>query len=113
MCPPIISSLSPLTEEMLYQILTQPKNAIIKQYELLFAMDDIKLSISDSVYRHIVKLAVDFKLGARGLRSICETILIDDMFNLPGSKTKKLIVDKSYILSKLDDTNFTDLKEAS
>ena len=62
---------------------------------------------------YIVDKAVEFKLGARGLRSICETILIDDMFNLPGSKTKELLVDKNYIVSKLDDVNFSNLKEAS
>ena len=88
-------------------------SALSIQYIRLFEIDDIKLKFTDDALDYMVDKAVEFKLGARGLRSICETILIDDMFNLPGSKTKKLIVDKSYILSKLDDTNFTDLKEAS
>ena len=61
----------------------------------------------------VVKKALDFKLGARGLRSICESILIDDMFHLPGTKTKSLHVDKSYIKNKLDGLNFSGLKEAS
>ena len=86
---PIVSRLSPLNEEMLYQILIQPKNAIIKQYELLFAMDDVKLSISDNVYKHIVKLAVEFNLGARGLRSICEKLFLDDLYDLPSNNKKK------------------------
>ena len=111
---PIISRLSPLTEEMLYQILTQPKNAIIKQYELLFAMDDIKLSISDSVYRHIVKLAVDFKLGARGLRSICEKLFLDDLYSLPSNNKKKILkVDIKYAKNKLKDFNFNEFRSAS
>ena len=99
---------------MLYQILTQPKNAIIKQYELLFAMDDIKLSISDSVYRHIVKLAVDFKLGARGLRSICEKLFLDDLYNLPSNNKKKILkVDIKYAKNKLKDFNFNEFRSAS
>ena len=97
----------------LRNILTEPKNALTKQYIRLFEIDNIELTFTNQALDYIVEKAVEFKLGARGLRSICETILIDDMFNLPGSKTKKLIVDKSYIVSKLDDTNFTDLKEAS
>jgi ATP-dependent Clp protease ATP-binding subunit ClpX len=76
-------------------------------------MDDIKLTFTDDSLDYIVEKAVEFKLGARGLRSICETILIEDMFNLPGSTTKKLIVDKSYIASKLDNFNLSKLKEAS
>ncbi len=111
---PIVSCLSPLTEEMLYQILTQPKNAIIKQYELLFAMDDIKLSISDDVYRHIVKLAVDFKLGARGLRSICEKLFLDDLYNLPSNNKKKILrIDIKYAANKLKDFNFNEFRSAS
>ena len=99
---------------MLYQILTQPKNAIIKQYELLFAMDDIKLSISDSVYRHIVKLAVDFKLGARGLRSICEKLFLDDLYNLPSNNKKKILkVDIKYAKNKLKDFDFNEFRSAS
>ncbi len=110
---PILTYMLELNSNDLRMILTEPKNALVKQYIKLFQIDGIKLSFSDDALDYIVNKALEFKLGARGLRSICETILIDDMFNLPGSKTKKLIVDKSYILSKLDDTNFTDLKEAS
>ena len=71
------------------------------------------LTFDDDALDYIVEKALEFKLGARGLRSICESILIDDMFNLPGSKTKILHVDKSYIKKKLDGINFSGLKEAS
>jgi ATP-dependent Clp protease ATP-binding subunit ClpX len=102
-----------LDTQTLKKILIEPKNALTKQYIRLFEMDDIKLTFTDDSLDYIVEKAVEFKLGARGLRSICETILIEDMFNLPGSKTKKLIVDKSYIASKLDNFNLSKLKEAS
>ena len=110
---PVLTYMLELDAMTLRRILTEPKNALTKQYIRLFEIDNIKLTFTNEALDYIVEKAVEFKLGARGLRSICETILIDDMFNLPGSKTKKLIVDKSYIVSKLDDTNFTDLKEAS
>jgi ATP-dependent Clp protease ATP-binding subunit ClpX len=110
---PVLTYMLELDAKTLRRILTEPKNALTKQYVRLFEIDNIKLTFTNEALDYIVEKAVEFKLGARGLRSICETILIDDMFNLPGSKTKKLIVDKSYIVSKLDDTNFTDLKEAS
>ena len=110
---PVLTYMLELDAKTLRKILIEPKNALTKQYIRLFEIDNIKLTFTNEALDYIVEKAVEFKLGARGLRSICETILIDDMFNLPGSKTKKLIVDKSYILSKLDDTNFTDLKEAS
>ena len=110
---PVLTYMLELDANTLRNILTEPKNALTKQYIRLFEIDNIELTFTNQALDYIVEKAVEFKLGARGLRSICETILIDDMFNLPGSKTKKLIVDKSYIVSKLDDTNFTDLKEAS
>ena len=111
---PIVSRLSPLNEEMLYQILIQPKNAIIKQYELLFAMDDVKLSISDNVYKHIVKLAVEFNLGARGLRSICEKLFLDDLYDLPSNNKKKILkVDIKYAKTKLKDLDFNEIRSAS
>ena len=110
---PVLTYMLELDAKTLRRILTEPKNALTKQYIRLFEIDNIKLTFTNEALDYIVEKAVEFKLGARGLRSICETILIDDMFNLPGSKTKKLIVDKNYIVSKLDETNFTDLKEAS
>jgi ATP-dependent Clp protease ATP-binding subunit ClpX len=110
---PVLTYMLELDTQTLKKILIEPKNALTKQYIRLFEMDDIKLTFTDDSLDYIVEKAVEFKLGARGLRSICETILIEDMFNLPGSKTKKLIVDKSYIASKLDNFNLSKLKEAS
>ena len=110
---PILTHMLDLDSKDLRQILTQPKNALVKQYFKLFEIDGISLSFDDDALDYIVEKALEFKLGARGLRSICESILIDDMFNLPGSKTKILHVDKSYIDKKLDGINFSGLKEAS
>ena len=110
---PILTYMLDLDSKNLRKILTQPKNALVKQYVKLFEIDGIKLTFDDQALDYIVKKALDFKLGARGLRSICESILIDDMFNLPGTKTKSLHVDESYIKNKLDGLNFSGLKEAS
>ena len=110
---PILTYMLDLDSKNLRKILTQPKNALVKQYVKLFEIDSIKLTFDDHALDYIVKKALDFKLGARGLRSICESILIDDMFNLPGTKTKSLHVDESYIKNKLDGLNFSGLKEAS
>ena len=110
---PILTYMLDLDSKDLRQILTQPKNALVKQYFKLFEIDGISLSFDDDALDYIVEKALEFKLGARGLRSICESILIDDMFNLPGSKTKILQVNKSYIKKKLDGINFSGLKEAS
>lgn len=110
---PILTYMLDLDSKDLRQILTQPKNALVKQYFKLFEIDGINLTFDDDALDYIVEKALEFKLGARGLRSICESILIDDMFNLPGSKTKILHVNKSYIKKKLDGINFSGLKEAS
>mgnify|MGYP000096963324 FL=1 len=110
---PILTYMLDLDSKDLRQILTQPKNALVKQYFKLFEIDGISLTFDDDALDYIVEKALEFKLGARGLRSICESILIDDMFNLPGSKIKILHVDKSYIKKKLDGINFSGLKEAS
>ena len=110
---PILTYMLDLDSKDLRQILTQPKNALVKQYFKLFEIDGINLTFDDDALDYIVEKALEFKLGARGLRSICESILIDDMFNLPGSKTKILNINKSYIKKKLDGINFSGLKEAS
>jgi ATP-dependent Clp protease ATP-binding subunit ClpX len=86
---PIVSYLNPLTREMLYNILTTPKNALVKQYAKLFKMENIDLSFEDDAINYIVDRAMEFKLGARGLRSICEAIMTDAMFELPSSNVKK------------------------
>ena len=102
---PILTYMLELDSKTLRKILTDPKNALTKQYIKLFEMDNIKLEFSDDALDEIVKKAVDYKLGARGLRSICESVLLGDMFNLPGSSIKKLIVDKNYIEPKLSKIN--------
>ena len=110
---PILTYMLQLDSKDLKNVLTQPKNSLIKQYIKLFEIDGIKLDFDDNALNYIVSKAMEFKLGARGLRSICETILIDDMFNLPGSSKKNLFVDKNHIESKLKGLNFSGLKEAS
>jgi len=110
---PILTYMLELDSKTLRKILTDPKNALTKQYVKLFEMDNIKLEFSDDALDEIVKKAVDYKLGARGLRSICESILLDDMFNLPGSSIKKLVVDKNYIKPKLSKIKLSKLREAS
>ena len=110
---PILTYMLELDLADLKKVLTEPKNSLIKQYVKLFEIDGIKLDFDDNALDYIVRKAIEFKLGARGLRSICESILIDDMFNMPGSNKKSLSIDKKYIEGKLDGLNFSGLKEAS
>ncbi len=88
---PVLSFLNPLDKDALRLILTEPKNALIKQYMKLFEMDDISLKIDERVYDFIVEKAIEFKLGARGLRSICELIMLDAMYNAPSGKSGKQV----------------------
>ena len=110
---PILTFMLELDSADLKKVLTEPKNSLIKQYIKLFEIDGIKLDFDDDALDYIVSKAIEFKLGARGLRSICESILIDDMFNMPGSNKKSLSINKKYIEGKLDGLNFSGLKEAS
>ena len=110
---PVLTYMNPLDAKTLRAILTEPKNAIVKQYKKLFAMDDIELSITDGALDFIVEKAVEYKLGARGLRSLCEEILTDAMFNLPSSNETKLNVTKSYAEGKLTKTRLKKLKAVS
>ena len=110
---PILTYMLELDSADLKKVLTEPKNSLIKQYIKLFEIDGIKLDFDDDALDYIVCKAIEFKLGARGLRSICESILIDDMFNMPGSNKKSLSINKKYIEGKLDGLNFSGLKEAS
>ena len=110
---PILTYMLELDSADLKKVLTEPKNSLIKQYVKLFEIDGIKLDFDDNALDYIVRKAIEFKLGARGLRSICESILIDDMFNMPGSNKKSLSINKKYIESKLEGLNFSGLKEAS
>ncbi|MDA9593673.1 ATP-dependent Clp protease ATP-binding subunit ClpX [Flavobacteriaceae bacterium] len=110
---PVLTHMNNLDKKALRSILTDPKNAIIKQYEKLFEMDDIQISFSDDGLDYIVNKALEYNLGARGLRSICEIVLNDAMFEMPGSKRKKLNIDKNYISKKISNSNLSILKVAS
>ena len=110
---PVISYLKDLNFETLRRILVEPKNALTKQYVRLFKFDDIDIIFSSDALDFIVNKALEYKLGARGLRSICEAILVDYMFESPGSGIKKIIIDKNYIKSKLSDSQFSYIKKAS
>ena len=105
--------MNPLDTKTLRAILTEPKNAIIKQYQKLFAMDDITFEITDDALEFIVTKAIEYKLGARGLRSLCESILTDAMFELPSSEDKELTVDKAYSEKKLTKSKLSQLKAVS
>ena len=110
---PVLTYMNPLDEETLRAILTEPKNAIVKQYKKLFEMDEIALSFKDDALDFIVKKAIEYKLGARGLRSLCEEILTDAMFMLPSSDETALVVDKSYAEKHLSRTQLKRLKAVS
>ena len=107
---PVLTYLNPLDRDALRLILTQPKNAIIKQYVKLFKMDEVELEFDEDVLEYIVDKAVEFKLGARGLRSICETIMMDVMFDLPDEK--KLQISLEYAKTKIESDSAERLKAA-
>tara|TARA_B100001540_G_C15811817_1_gene644960 strand:- start:2038 stop:3267 length:1230 start_codon:yes stop_codon:yes gene_type:complete len=110
---PILSFLNPLDKIALRKILTEPKNSIIKQYEKLFKMDGVEFSVDKKVLDLIVDKAIEYRLGARGLRSICETIMLDVMFELPSDKDmKEFKLTYSYAKSKLDKSSLIKLKAA-
>jgi ATP-dependent Clp protease ATP-binding subunit ClpX len=110
---PVLTHMDPLDRETLRAILTEPKNALVKQYKKLFAMDDVDLSISDDALDYIVDKALEYKLGARGLRSLCEAILTEAMYELPGSDERTLSIDKDYVDHHLNRTLLKRLKTAS
>ncbi len=107
---PVLTYLHPLTRETLRRILTEPKNAIIKQYKKLFSIDEIELNFEDSVLEYIVDKAVEFKLGARGIRSICETIMIDTMFEAPSKNRKEITISLGFAKEKIEKANLARLK---
>lgn len=109
---PVLTNLEPLDNEALRRILTEPKNAITKQYEKLFKMDGVELKVEDSVLDYIVSKAVEYKLGARGLRSLFETIMTEAMYEVPSSKVKKYTVTLDYAKEQLEKSNFEILKDA-
>ena len=103
---PILTNLEPLNRDALRRVLTEPKNAIVRQYVKLFEMDGVKLSFSDDALDLIVDKAIEYKLGARGLRSIVESIMIDSMFDIPTEKPETFEVTREYALEKLKKANF-------
>jgi len=110
---PVLTYMDPLDAKTLRAILTEPKNAIIKQYKKLFEMDNIAFDITDGALEFIVEKAIEYKLGARGLRSLCETILTDAMFDLPGSEEKELKITKVYAEKKISKLVIKKLKAVS
>lgn len=110
---PVLTHMDPLEKATLRAILTEPKNALIKQYEKLFLMDDVKLSIDDDALDYIVDKALEYKLGARGLRSLCEAVLTDAMYELPGSDIKELNIDRDYVEDSLNKNLLRRLQAAS
>ena len=109
---PILTYLNPLDREALRNILTEPKNSIIKQYIKLFEMDGIKLTFAPEVYEFVVDKAMEYKLGARGLRSIVETIMMDVMFDLPSQEIKKYEVTLDFAKQQMEKTNLSRLQNA-
>ena len=99
---PVLTYLTPLNRDALRRILVQPKNSIVKQYIKLFEMDGIKLSFTDSALDYIVDKAVEYKLGARGLRSIVESVMMDAMFEIPSQNIKNFEVTKDYVIAQLN-----------
>ena len=109
---PVLTFLNPLDRTTLREILSKPKNALIKQYEKLFEIDQIELKIEDNVLDYIVEKAIELKLGARGLRSICEAILTDAMFEAPSSEAKQIKIDLTYAQEKFLNSKISKLKVA-
>jgi len=99
---PVLTYLEALDKKALRSILTVPKNALVKQYVKLFEMDGVKLKLEDDVLDYIVDTAIEYKLGARGLRSICEAIMVDAMFETPSQTKKTLTIKLEYAKHKID-----------
>jgi len=103
---PMLTYLNPLDADALRRILTEPKNALVKQYQELFKMDNVSLNFDKDALDTIVSTAIDYKLGARGLRSIMETVMTDLMFNLPSQpKGSKITVTKTMVLERINKSN--------
>ena len=109
---PVLTYLNPLDRNALRAILTEPKNSIIRQYVKLFEMDGVELTFEDAVYEYIVDKAIEYKLGARGLRSIVETIMMDAMFEIPSEERKSFVVTLEYAKQQLEKANVARLQNA-
>lgn len=108
---PVLTNLEPLDRHALRLILTEPKNAIVRQYEKLLRMDGVELTFTDEALDYIVDKAIEFKLGARGLRAITETIMIDAMYGLPSTDVKRFDVTREYAASQLEKANFAEMQQ--
>jgi len=112
---PVITHLNPLDRETLLSILTDPKNALVKQYKKMFEYENVKLEFDEEVYAFIVDKALEFNLGARGLRAICEAIMLDAMYEMPSEKHKteiELNITLDYAKEKLQKSDIEKLKAA-
>jgi len=107
---PVLTYLDPLDRESLRRILTEPRNSIIRQYVKLFELDKIQLKFDEDALSYVVDKAVEFKLGARGLRSICETIMTDAMFHAPSQELHSLQITQKYAQEKLSHSDLKRLK---
>ena len=107
---PVLTYMEPLSREALRSILTEPRNSIVKQYVKLFALDGVKLSFDDDVLDFIVDKAEEYRLGARGLRSICEAVMMDTMFELPSKQCDEFTVTLPYAKQKIDNADLIELK---
>ena len=109
---PVLTHLEPLSREALRNILTEPKNAIVSQYKAMLAMDGVELEFADEALEYIVDKAVEFKLGARGLRSICEAVMKDLMYEAPSSEVKHVVVTRDYAEEQINHAPITQLHKA-
>ena len=109
---PVLTYLNPLDRTALRNILTEPKNSIIKQYVKLFEMDGVKLEFEPEVFEYIVDKAIEYKLGARGLRSIVETIMNDVMFEIPSQHVERFVVTLDYAKQQMGKANISRLQMA-
>lgn len=108
---PVLTHMDPLSKEALRDILTKPKNAIIRQYERLFEMDGVELKFEEDALDYIVDKAIEYKLGARGLRSICETVMNEAMFEVPQSELKQFVITREYAASRLENSRLEEQKK--
>lgn len=109
---PVLTALNPLDRDALLRILTEPKNALVRQYKKLFKIDGVDLEFTPDALNAIVDKAIEYKLGARGLRSIIETVMVDAMFDVPSMEVKKFTIDAAYVNDKLNSANFDKVKLA-
>ena len=109
---PVLTYLNPLDRDTLRKILVEPKNSIIKQYKKLFKIDKVELEFEKGVLDYIVDKAVEYKLGARGLRAICEAIMMDAMFETPTKNQQELTINLKYAKDRIEKVNLNRLKVA-